>query len=923
MAQQWPLIGRSAELRQVRSYLTSRGPRGVVLAGAAGVGKTRLAQECLRLAERMGLPTACVVATRSAAALPFGALAPLLPGISPGEANQPEEPVDLVRRCSQALAQRAAGRRLVLLVDDCHLLDPASATLIHQLATGDKAFLLATTRSGESAPDAVLALWKDGLAERIELGELAVDSVQALLPAALGGPVDPATVAELAARCHGNVLFLRELVLGALGDGTLTDDGGIWRLVAALSPSQRLVEIVEARLVGLDPDERALLELVSFGEPLVPAELSRLADPALAEGLERRGLLTVSRTGPRMDIHLAHPLYGDVLRARTPAMRVPKIALALAEMFEARAARRPEDILRIATLRLESGGGDPEVLLAAARTARWSYDFPLAERLATAALEAGAGVEAAVLAAQLAGLQGRGTEAETALAQLAGTVTDDAQRGLIAVTRLDNYAVHLGHIDEGLAMAAEAEATIADSYWRDEINAKRSTLLLGAKGPTAALEIVEPLVARAEGRTLVWACAVAAYALDRVGRPSAALQAAARGHAANATLPRPLDWYPWLHLVHRCEALTHSGRLDEAEALATAQYQTALADKSPEAQAFFAWQRGTVALERGQVETASSHGCEALALFRRLGRPQFEQFCLHHIAHALALGGHTVEAVDALTKLDELGLPRTHYFGVELLQAKAWVAVSSGDPDRAHQLLTEAGLLGKDIGDRVGETAALHDLARLGHAEQVAARLTSLAGEVEGALVTARAAHATALLTGDPQALAAVSVTFERMGAYLPAAEAAGAAATAWPSGEDPRALAALRHRATELAARCEGAHTPALPTCRTWGPRLTPAEEEAARRAAEGLSNKQIAADLCLSVRTVENRLLRAYAKLGLTGRGQLAAALSLPEPAPAATDPRASPEVRRTGHEPRTQPLTACEPHHNVTPTDSSVGD
>ena len=401
--------------------------------------------------------------------------------------------------------------------------------------------------------------------------------------------------------------------------------------------------------------------------------------------------------------------------------------------------------------------------------------------------------------------------------------------------RLDNYAVNLGHIDEGLALAAEAEASIADLAWRDEITAKRSTLLLAVKGPTAALEIAEPLMRRAQGRTLVWACGVAAYALDRRGRSGAALEAAERGHAANVQLPRPVEWHPWMHLVHRCEALTHSGRLEEAESLAAAQYELALLDKSPEAQAYFAWQRGTVALERGQVELASSHGCEALALFRRLGRPQYEHFCLHHVAHAMALGGHTVEALDALVQLDELGLPWTHYMGVELLQARAWAAVSSRDLDRGVQFLDEAARLGGEVGDRVGEAAALHDLARLGHADRAVARLEALAAEVEGEMIRARAAHVAALVSGNAGALEASSLAFERMGAYLLAAEAAATAVAVWDPGADPRTLAAARHRAETLAARCEGAVTPALPVLVGESTRLTAAEDEAARLAAPG----------------------------------------------------------------------------------------
>src|SRR5439155_297702 len=243
------------------------------------------------------------------------------------------------------------------VVDDAHLLDDASATLIHQLAGSDSAFVLATLRTGEVAPEPVTSLWKDGVVERLELVGLDARAVAQLLESVLRGPVDRATVAHLAVRCQGNVLFLRELVLGALHDGSLCDDGGIWRLVAPLCPSERLVELVEARLGRLDGAERRLLELVSFGEPLGPAGLRAVA-----------------------------------------------------------------------------------------------------ERLATAAIEAGAGFDAELLAAQLACLEGRAEEAHNRLSVLAGKATDDAQRGLVAVSDLDALAIYTGRMDEGLRVAEEAES---------------------------------------------------------------------------------------------------------------------------------------------------------------------------------------------------------------------------------------------------------------------------------------------------------------------------------------------------------------------------------------------------------------------------------------------------------------------------------
>ena len=94
----WPLVGRGVELHRLHDLVTDGKSPGVMVAGPAGVGKTRLALECLRLAEAAGLATARVTATRAAAALPFGALAPLLPASHHGETGGVDDRADLLRR---------------------------------------------------------------------------------------------------------------------------------------------------------------------------------------------------------------------------------------------------------------------------------------------------------------------------------------------------------------------------------------------------------------------------------------------------------------------------------------------------------------------------------------------------------------------------------------------------------------------------------------------------------------------------------------------------------------------------------------------------------------------------------------------------------------------------------------------------------
>jgi hypothetical protein len=59
--------------------------------------------------------------------------------------------------------------RLLVFVDDAHLLDDLSALVLHHLVHSRAAAVIVTIRTGEPAPAAVTALWKDGLLRRYEL----------------------------------------------------------------------------------------------------------------------------------------------------------------------------------------------------------------------------------------------------------------------------------------------------------------------------------------------------------------------------------------------------------------------------------------------------------------------------------------------------------------------------------------------------------------------------------------------------------------------------------------------------------------------------------------------------------------------------------------------------------------------------------
>jgi DNA-binding CsgD family transcriptional regulator len=868
---EWPLVGRSAVLAELRDLLTGPAPRGVVLAGPPGVGRTAIGRACLQLAQKDGVATAHVTGTRAAADVPFGAVAPLLPAATRRATG--DDRLELLRSAVAALAQRDEERRLVLLVDDAHLLDEGSATLVHQVATTGAAVVLATVRAGGSAPDPVVALWRDGVCARVEIDGLGTDETGELLRTVLGGPVDPAVVAHMAERCRGNVLFLRELVSGAVDDGSLRDDGGVWRLDGDLVPSARLVEVVEADLGGLDDDERALLEVVALGEPVDVAELEPLSAPSVIEGLERRGVLAGRIDGDRLRVELVQPLVGDVVRARTPAVRARTIAEALAGAVARRGPDDAEDVLRLATWGLSAGEADPEVLLRGAAIARDRSDLPLAEALARAAADAGAGFEAVLLAAQAAARQGRVDEADATLAALAAQAADDGERNRAALARVDASLASGGGAD----VLRDVATSVRDPVWRDRLAARELALVLLADGPAAALGAARPLLAHGDGETLAFARLVAADALARTGRVDEALAVAHQGVEATADREDEdvATWSPVSQAATRAAALVHAGRFAEAEALAADHHERALADGAVDRQAVFAVLEPAAVADRGRVRTAARRAREALVVHRRLGRLVLVRRDLVASAMAHALAGDAAAAASDLDELDALDLPPVRRDEADLLQARAWAAAAAGDLPGACAHLDEAAARGEKSGDHVGAAAALHSLARLGRAPEASDRLAAIAARIAGELAPARMAHVRALAAGDAAALDSVADRFDELGADLLAAEAAADAAVAYRRSGDRRGAAGAARSAGDLAARAEEPVTPALQAVETRAV-LTPAERETAALAASGRANKEIAEQLHLSPRTVENRLQRVYDKLGVSGRGELAEALA-----------------------------------------------
>ncbi|MEU1935503.1 LuxR C-terminal-related transcriptional regulator [Streptomyces coeruleorubidus] len=296
----WPFAGREDELELVRRSLAG-GRRGIVVTGPVGCGKTRLVTEALR-----GTDCARAAGTPESRAIPFAAFAHLLP-----------EPVTLHRA-----VQLLSGVR-TLVVDDAHLLDDASAALVHQLAVHGRTRLLVVATDGSPVPGAIARLWTGELLPRLALERLPDEETAQLLAAAGAGPLEPLTVNRLRRLSRGDLRLLRDLLGAVRGQLTVVPGTGerAWRGPVPLTTAVR--ERTAHVLDRTCPLERETLDRLAFAEPLSRTLDDLDLDIGALEVLESDGLVEADDLG---GVRLAHPLHGPVLRAAAGRLRARRLA---------------------------------------------------------------------------------------------------------------------------------------------------------------------------------------------------------------------------------------------------------------------------------------------------------------------------------------------------------------------------------------------------------------------------------------------------------------------------------------------------------------------------------------------------------------------------------------------------------------------
>ncbi|MCK0175498.1 LuxR family transcriptional regulator [Mycolicibacterium sp. F2034L] len=859
MLDHWPLIGREDEFREVNRLLAHDAVRGVVLAGKPGVGKSRLARDAARSAGEAGWVVRSAAATTTSRAVPLGVFAQWAAGSE-------DSPSALARRISEVLTSEAQPGRLLLLVDDVHLLDDLSALVVHHLVYSGAAKVIATVRAGQTAPAAVSALWKDGLVARRDVEPLTRDEVGRFVAAAFAAPPDRHCLDQLWRLTHGNVLYLQQLCHHEFSAGRLAArDGAVcWQAGAAISES--LAELVDAQIGAIPDDVRDVVDLVAVANPIDWDSLRLNASQDAIEAAEQRELVRTSGD----EVHIGHPMYAEVRLLRCGPTRLRRLRGQIAQ------AMKDNDVaartLKRGLLWLESDlPPEPDVLMAAATAATSLLDFETAERLYSSAAGAGAGAQAHVPLALSLLMRQRGERAMEVLDELEADSVDQSTLVNDVVMRASNL-LWSSQSPEASRQVIDDALVTAEGPRRHQLLVFRANQLALAARPADVLDATAQVdYDQLDPYGTTMGLSAETMAFGELGQTDAAVAKADQSTQVIAST----DQVTLIHLPlaeYHTFALAAAGRIGAAVDVANRHVRIQQSGP-PGARMVATAILGMAELAAGDLTAALTHLPARLdgdgAAESLHAASSFHRFHLLR-AQALARTGDALAAESAL----ETALAHRHrayvYIRPTELLTEAWLAAARQRLTEARRLARTAAEIALEQGQFAREVWCLQTAAHFDDVD-VVDRLAELVSMVEGPRAATVLRYATALGADDGDELVAVSEAFETMGDLLAAADAAGQAATSHRRAGRVGSAMTAASRSHRLAADCGGATSPAIAAALFTLP-FTNREREVAALVARGMSNRDIAEAVSLSVRTVESHVYRACTKAGVTGRSGLA---------------------------------------------------
>jgi DNA-binding CsgD family transcriptional regulator len=913
------VIARSAELGAVEAFLdrSAGGPGALTISGEAGIGKTTLWHAGLEAARGRGYAVLSCAPAEIETKLAYSALGDLLEDVPRSVIEALPTPrlqaLDhaLLGRASEgatsdqravALAFLAMLGRLadtapvVLGIDDLQWLDESSARVLHfgLRRRGDALVsVLATVRRDGSAPP-VDPLPRDG--DELALEPLDEQAIAELLVARVERPLSPTVLRRLQRTSGGNPLFALELAR-SLAAADMSAD-------IAVPVPESLRALVSGRLSRLSAAAReALLVASALERPTADVVLAALGDsgPGLDAAIDA-DLLRADRGR----LSCTHPLLASVVYAEAPAVHRRMLHRRLARLV--RGTEEQARHLALATTLPHSGVADILDRAAFSAAGRGAPDAAAAfceEALRlTSADETGAVIRRTIAAAEHHFAAGSTEQARALLADLASGLRPGGPRADVH-RRLARVRV----FEEGwqdahdLLRTALAEAPADDVPLRAAIQCDLGHVLHQCGDLAAAL----PHARRAVSLALK---AGDGPLLDDARLNLAALEfqmgTADPADLASTFAPSHRGDGPAPGVVHRALFYViwkkYSDDFDAARD-ALEHLTRHLRERHEEGSlAAVLFQAGELEAWAGNLEPARHLAEELRDTIARTGQPLMQARLLYLTALVSAYAGDVDRARSATEEgLRLADLATDTRLTIRLFATGGFIELSCGDATGAHSSLAHARELAAAAG--YGEPAmfrfaadgieALLALGDVEEAERQTAELEAQGLRLDRPWARATGARSRGLLSlaqGAPEAAVAALEHACHESERLPQPfELARTLLALGGAFRLARRKRAARDTLEEALAAFDWIGTPLwaekarMELGRIGGRvaaqgRLTPTEERVAALVAEGKSNKEVAAELFVTVRTVEGHLSRVYEKLGLRSRTELARRLAGP---------------------------------------------
>jgi DNA-binding CsgD family transcriptional regulator len=849
------LVARERELAELVTAVTDGS--GAVLSGAVGVGKTALAAAVARHVEPFGDRVERMVATDASRSISFGALAPVLPpDIIP---LHPALVLAAIRRRQDELGGTA---RALFVVDDAHLLDDHSAATLLGLVSTGAVRLVATVRTGEPAPDAVHALWKDGFVAHHEIAPFDRPATQQFLGAILGGEVAAGTASMLWQHTRGNALYLSELAHDARANHRLVDEHGVWIWRGDLTVPPRLADLLDRRFDGLSPAGLDALGALVLGEPLPFVVLEDIATEAGLAELEACQVVATNERDGVTWYRFAHPMLGAAAANRLTPTRRRRLARTLSA-----APSSGADIVRRAMWQLDvSDAPDVDVLRSGA-AAVFLTQPALARRLAERALPHDPTPLSALLLADAHAELGEVDAARNAQALATERISSDDDRLHVRLNQVSLIAFSDRRPDLALDALASARTELPDRY-APEIESMAAQVTVFSARPAEALERAERVLDGSPPRaSALRATSARVMALAMVDRSVEAINAAERLLAEVAAGPATPYAQGIAHIAAQIARFVYWAGQDAPATDPSGRWPVPPADGGralPTDPVFHPLFEGGRRLLEGQVAAAIAPLREAVAQ-QRSGEGLLRSEAVALLVVALAATGNVI---DARQLLDQSPPDRVAVYPGLRSWAVSAVDAADGRPT-AVALAFDAYGEARAAGSPISAVAYLAAAARYGAAARADAELSRWGHRFESPISAARAVGIAARASGDTGALLTAAEQHAALGVAGDAVELADLAVAAIGN-----VRAAARAKASafadDLRRRLRQAELAPAPVIA-----LTRRELEVATLAARGMSDQDIAATLVISVRTVESHLAATYRKLAINSRRGLRHAL------------------------------------------------